>query len=90
MAVSTEPTTLRNAITGWHDSYMGVTSEQDPGAVRSSLADLCLDCHIVTYELPAPLYDLYTEAGRRSEGNRVGSFAAAELRRAAMNALREL
>jgi hypothetical protein len=90
MTVSTEPTTLRSAITGWLDSFSGVTGEQNAGAVRSSLADICLDSHIVTYELPATLYDLYTEAGRRSEGTRVGTFTVAELVRIGRNALREL
>jgi hypothetical protein len=90
MTVSTTSTALRVAITVWRNSFMGVTTHQTAGDVLSSLQDLCIDNLLVTIELPATLYDLYTEARRRSEGERVGTFSATELVCAANTALSEL
>jgi hypothetical protein len=90
MTVSTANTALQQAITGWRNSFTGVTTHQAAGDVLSAVQDLCIDSRIVTFELPATLYDLYVEARRRTEGGRVGTFSATELICAANAALREL
>lgn len=90
MTVSTVPTALHQAITGWRDSFMGVTTHQAAGDVVSAVQDLCIDTHLTTIELPATLYDLYVEAKRRAQVERLGTFSATELICAANTALREL
>jgi hypothetical protein len=90
MTVSTTHIALQVAITAWRNSFTGVTTHQAAGDVLSSLQDLCIDNQIGLIELPATLYDLYTEARRRAEGGRVGTFGAAELICAANDSLGEL
>jgi hypothetical protein len=90
MTVSTANSALQRAITDWRDSFMGVTTYQTAGNVLSSVQDLCIDNQVTTIELPLALYNLYTEAWRRADGGRAGTFNAAELICAANDALREL
>ncbi|HEU4715942.1 MAG TPA: hypothetical protein VFS14_03880 [Candidatus Saccharimonadales bacterium] len=90
MTVSTVPTALHQAITDWGNSFKGVTRPQAAGDVASSVQDLCIDTHLTTIELPATLYDLYVEAKRRAQVERLGTFSATELIDVANRSLREL
>jgi hypothetical protein len=94
MTVSTEPTTLRDAITGWRNSLTGVTGHQDAGSVGSSLLDVCIDTRVGADALPLPLRALYAEATdrvrRQSRGGYPNPFDVALLICAANEALGQL
>lgn len=74
MAVSTANAVLRRGIVDWRDSFMGVTTHQQAGDVKSSLLDICIDASVSTNGLPATLQALYTDADDRAKRQARGGF----------------